>query len=962
MPHKKRLFTLALALPVLLTLCVPAWATWTFLTNWTDISSLVTKDSTWHQVDLSRVVPVGTTTVILSVNPQNTSPYVNVRPVGASDNRPRKIGGSFFNGSQLIVKLDRNRKFEAITDNVAQYWWLVGYTDDGHMLAASVEKTSRVGDWADCDVSRDGVPSGATGVWLETDADNTVRTYGLRKKGESHGQYYHLGGGNNYVAVNLGWVALDENRKFQRKINNVALRHFLWGYTGAEVVPVIPPVKKQGTVTGWVDATDPCLATGAIGVIVEAVNANPAASAPIMGIRIKGSKQGNNTCQVIRSQHHHFMVCGLDSARTFQINIANTKYSEYWIVAYIKDPKYQDYAAGTYYVANASDDLAAGTEAAPWKTIDKINGSTFAPGSTIKFKKGDKWPEQLIPPSSGSAGKPITFTSYGSGSRPIISGLEDVTGVAGDWRNEGGNVWSRPETRKTKTCVFNNATFGRLRARASLTADYQFYWGSNKLYVYAVGDPTRYYTSIQEAIRPHCINTNGKDYLDFTDLQCEGNNISSETDNNVYAGTFRVYIGSAYINITSCYARWAWGAGYKIMGADHVALTNSEAHYIGGTGSLGDGVNIRHNPLTGASSTNITVSGGNYDNAGRLGVAIVGLIGGTIENLAVASSNGIDIEPTSPRVCKKIKIKGCAVTNGSIAAYGAGPTAQVREITINGNEVIGGTLSLRNIDNLGEIANGSMADGDICQVNDNYVHDTVKAAIALNGSKGVRVFRNRVVKCSSRSGAFYAHAQANGVWGSVYYNLFNVTQTGAKLQNTTTDAYVDLKFHNNVFYGYSFRGLYDYMVVGTPTHQVWEAKNNIFYGVGSGNYLHIDKVARGTKGTCDHNCYHTTAGDGGAYFHWAGHSGNKTFAQFQSAVGQEAHGKETDPLFINPGIDFHLQSGSPCINAGVNVGLTKDYAGNPIIGIPDMGVYEYQFSVPAIKRRRHHGIDATKVN
>ena len=52
----------------------------------------------------------------------------------------------------------------------------------------------------------------------------------------------------------------------------------------------------------------------------------------------------------------------------------------------------------------------------------------------------------------------------------------------------------------------------------------------------------------------------------------------------------------------------------------------------------------------------------------------------------------------------------------------------------------------------------------------------------------------------------------------------------------------------------------------------------------------------------------------------------------------------TDPLFTSPTTGgFTLQATSPCINAGMDVGLTQDYAGNPIVGLPDIGAYEYQF-------------------
>jgi hypothetical protein len=86
--------------------------------------------------------------------------------------------------------------------------------------------------------------------------------------------------------------------------------------------------------------------------------------------------------------------------------------------------------AATYYVDSvAGNNANAGTSSAsPWQTIAKVNSSTFNPGDSILFKAGDTWREQVVVPSSGASGNPITFGSYGTGALPIINGSNIVTG------------------------------------------------------------------------------------------------------------------------------------------------------------------------------------------------------------------------------------------------------------------------------------------------------------------------------------------------------------------------------------------------------------------------------------------------------------------------------------------------------------------------------------------------------
>ena len=68
-------------------------------------------------------------------------------------------------------------------------------------------------------------------------------------------------------------------------------------------------------------------------------------------------------------------------------------------------------------------------------------------------------------------------------------------------------------------------------------------------------------------------------------------------------------------------------------------------------------------------------------------------------------------------------------------------------------------------------------------------------------------------------------------------------------------------------------------------------------------------------------------------------------ALYRTANGntQGVNGIEADPDFVKVGTgDYHLTSDSPCRDAGVSVGLTKDFDGNPITGTPEMGAFEFQ--------------------
>ena len=99
-------------------------------------------------------------------------------------------------------------------------------------------------------------------------------------------------------------------------------------------------------------------------------------------------------------------------------------------------------SATTYYVAasGCSDSNNGTSTISPWCTISKVNGITFQPGDIIKFQTDAVWTgTQLTIGNSGNSSDPITYTSYGSGSKPIFVNnpayltYSDSIRINGDW-------------------------------------------------------------------------------------------------------------------------------------------------------------------------------------------------------------------------------------------------------------------------------------------------------------------------------------------------------------------------------------------------------------------------------------------------------------------------------------------------------------------------------------------------
>ena len=106
-------------------------------------------------------------------------------------------------------------------------------------------------------------------------------------------------------------------------------------------------------------------------------------------------------------------------------------------------PAFQAYLAfgqTTYYVKNGGNDALAGTsDATAWATIAKVNSfqSSLVAGDIVKFNRGDEWLGTITIGKTGTSGNRITYTSYGTGDEPRITGLETITG----WTSQGDTIY-----------------------------------------------------------------------------------------------------------------------------------------------------------------------------------------------------------------------------------------------------------------------------------------------------------------------------------------------------------------------------------------------------------------------------------------------------------------------------------------------------------------------------------------
>lgn len=557
----------------------------------------------------------------------------------------------------------------------------------------------------------------------------------------------------------------------------------------------------------------------------------------------------------------------------------------------------------TYYVdyRNGDDANNGLTPETAWKTLDKVNSMIFKPGEHILFKRGGLWHGRLEIRSSGSKGNPITFGAYGEGDKPILIGRGSVSGWDNpfNWTRCGKNIWRiyyGPYKIASRVWL-SGVEYTKAQTLADVNETYRWYFDyeNSWLYVYAESNPALYYSNIEEsmALEGVVIRILNQKYVNIRDLDVRGGRASIEIiasshiiieDCNIglYAGHIGIWISGNY---------WEPDKTPSNYGIIRRCIIDSgyRLSYYYEKAQTEDGIHMRNNVNYWEIYDNVIVDWGH---------------------------SGIDLwQELENTTVSFNKIYSNFITSKDIS-YGRGFAIKGREGGAQFNEFYGNIIQDTTV--------GNEVGGDhnlICYNIIWKVKTTSVYSASSNLSPGIAL-----------TPAFSGNPDYVSNYNKIYNNVI-CEADGAGIEVRGWPKGYSIRYNeikNNIIYncgknsdyeGHRNIGLYVFPIgwgedaTATATENIFQ--NNIIYNEGAENIVSYN----GTAMTVE-----------------IFNSMNGTFNNIISGNLQ------LDPKFINAdyGI-FMLQYFSPAIDAGVDVGLTKDFEG---IAVPqgksvDIGAFEF---------------------
>ncbi|MDO8999856.1 MAG: T9SS type A sorting domain-containing protein [Bacteroidota bacterium] len=562
----------------------------------------------------------------------------------------------------------------------------------------------------------------------------------------------------------------------------------------------------------------------------------------------------------------------------------------------------------TYYVSSSmGNNVNNGASALmPWKTISKVNSITFLPGDSVLFKKGDVWKgtNNLFFTESGTASNPIVISSYGTGTKPVISDILPLIGstVTGNWTNTSTNIWKMkylPGTSPNRlwlngTEVLVSVILADVGTTNSQGTFEKWFYNSidSSLYVHATGNPATTYSAIEGNSPSGVFALYGSAYVIVDDLDFRGGRWST------------VYLGAAsYCSIKNC------NIGYGLTG---ISATSSSS------------VSATHH---------VTIENNTFDSGFNF-----------LYGMSSTLTDGALNRGSEDGITMSFAVNNCIIRNNIFNGWGhAAINGYCKDNAFSGihdNKIYSNTFTGNN--------------------------NSYNRAIGLDGFEG-KNYNNEFYYNLMKNHKVRSQVNGNNNWvhhnifdGQTTSPARNYSTDGAG-QAIEMSVYGlglvshDNKIDNNLFINTTEAALVFRSYGGYPDKSTNHLiRNNIFYNTGyktalaadSGLAIKLTTTVEAFNNTFQNNCIYNPGKPITSAIKYYGTL--QSVVQFNSQNGNAGNiitnNIQMDPLFINYINDFHLQVTSPCIDSGIVItGLTNDLDGNPIFsGITsDIGPYEF---------------------
>lgn len=202
---------------------------------------------------------------------------------------------------------------------------------------------------------------------------------------------------------------------------------------------------------------------------------------------------------------------------------------------------------------------------------------------------------------------------------------------------------------------------------------------------------------------------------------------------------------------------------------------------------------------------------------------------------------------------------------------------------------------------------------DDVTIQNNEIYDNYNGIFAKGGDNTNVTIRYNLIH-NGTVGIRKSFTFNSKVYQNIIYNMSSYGIQLAESTGTCANILANFDIFNNIIYN-AYQGINMPGLSDRATGTGHDLRNNIIsnttYPMGLGN-------------GCETNFQGDFAADYGNYFNYSAFrqgGTDRTFADWKAITGWDANSSTSNPLFVNVAAhDFHLQAGSPAINAGTDFG------------------------------------------